>query len=164
MNTPGPRSPVVVIDSREQCPLSFANLPSRVGTLYSGDYSVAGCEELFAVERKSVADAIQSLTGERERFAREMHRLRGFRFARLLIVGTEADISAHRYVSNANPRAVLHSLWAFETRYNVAVVFSPDPDRAALLVERWAFWFHREQLKIADGIQSATTPIEQPAS
>jgi ERCC4-type nuclease len=45
--------PVIVIDSREQEPLSFTRLRSVVGTLTSGDYSVAGLEELFAVERKT---------------------------------------------------------------------------------------------------------------
>jgi ERCC4-type nuclease len=144
MNDAGNFRPVLVVDTREQSPLTFKNLPARHGTLTTGDYSFAGAEELFSVERKSIPDLVACCTTERERFERELHRLRGFRFARLLIVGSEAEITTHRYRSNASPKAILHSLWAFEARYNVPVVFAPDVDRAAVLVERWAFWFARE--------------------
>jgi ERCC4-type nuclease len=77
--------PVIVIDTREQCPLPFARLAVECGTLASGDYSFRGGEELFAVERKSISDLAACCAGEnRERFFRELHRLRGFRFKRLL--------------------------------------------------------------------------------
>src|SRR6266404_4010 len=110
--------PVIVIDTREQTPLAFHRLPSVQGTLQSGDYSVAGLEELFAVERKSIADLVACCMGEnRQRLERELHRLRGFKFARLLIVGSEAEITTHRYRSNASPKAVLHTVRAFEARY-----------------------------------------------
>lgn len=82
-----PETPLIIIDSREQTPLAFEHFPSRCGTLQSGDYSLAGHEGRFTVERKSVADLIGSLTAGRERFERECHRLRGYDFARLLIVG-----------------------------------------------------------------------------
>ena len=125
------------MDTREQSPLVFKHLPARPGTLTTGDYSFAGAEELFSIERKAIPDLISSCTIGRERFERELHRLRGFRFARLLVIGTEAEVLVHHYRSNATPKAVLHSLWAFEARYNVPVVFAPDVDRAAILVERW---------------------------
>ena len=34
--------PVIVYDTREQAPLVFTRLQSIPGTLYSGDYSIAG--------------------------------------------------------------------------------------------------------------------------
>jgi hypothetical protein len=60
-------------------------------TLQTSDCSVAGPEELFAVERKSVADLVACYVAERERFERELHRLRGCRFEAPLwpIVPTE---------------------------------------------------------------------------
>ena len=57
--------PVIIIDNREQMPLTFEHFPSRCGTLQSGDYSLAGHEGRFTVERKSVADLIGSLTAGR---------------------------------------------------------------------------------------------------
>ena len=39
--------PVIVVDTREQAPLKFERLESVAGTLYSGDYSIAGLEASF---------------------------------------------------------------------------------------------------------------------
>jgi ERCC4-type nuclease len=154
--------PVIIVDSREQAPLMFKHLPARPGPLTTGDYSIVGAEELFSIERKSIPDLVSSCTTERERFERELHRLRGFQFARLLIVGSEAEIQDHRYRSNAMPKAILHSLWAFEARYGVPVVFVPDVDRAAALVERWAFWFAREIRTTASSMEKAA--VGEPAA
>lgn len=154
--------PTLISDTREQNPLPFRNLPCIRGSLTSGDYSFAGAQELFAVERKSIPDLVGSVTGERDRFERELHRLRGFRFARLLIVGTRAEVEAHRYRSATSPKAVLHSLAAFEARYNVPVVWSSTPEEAAQRVEEWAFWFAREILSAAHALgNSAATAIPE---
>ena len=126
--------PVIVIDTREQEPLPFSRLQSVSGTLMSGDYSVRGLEQLFTVERKSIADIIGCCMGEnRERFARELHRLRGFRFKRLLIVGSESQILKGDYRSNIKPKAVIGTLRAFEVRYDVPVV---HPQRSQICRRR----------------------------
>jgi DNA excision repair protein ERCC-4 len=142
--------PTIVIDSREQTPLRFANLKAIRGGLTSGDYSFSGGEDLFSVERKSIPDLVACCAGSnRERFERELHRLRGYRFKRLLIVGTRQEIEAANYRSNINPQSVLHSLNAFEIRYDVPVVFCKDPTAAALQVESWVMWYAREVTKAA---------------
>src|SRR4051812_24911219 len=85
--------PVLIVDSREKSPLVFTRLPSRPGTLVTGDYSVAGCDNLFSVERKIIADLVGCCVGDaRERFERELHRLRGFTFKRLLVIGTPEEV------------------------------------------------------------------------
>jgi ERCC4-type nuclease len=89
---PADLRPVIVVDSREQDPLTFTRLQSVRGGLYSGDYSVQGLEESFAVERKSIDDLANCCSTGRDTFAHELHRLRGCRFKRLLIVGTRAQI------------------------------------------------------------------------
>ncbi len=156
MNAP---LPTLIVDSREQDPLVFKKLPSERGTLQTGDYSIKGCEEIFAVERKSIADLVQSVTTERDRFERELHRLRGFRFKRLLIVGGESEIRTHRYRGSANPKAILHSIRAFEIRYDVPVVWQAFPNKAAEQVESWAWWFSREVLKAAESLAThASSP------
>jgi len=143
--TPTPQ-PIVLIDSRERTPLLFENLPTERATLPTGDYSVKGFESDFCIERKSVADLVQSATFERERFERELVRMRGYSFRRLLIVGTLADIEAHRYRSQTNPKSVIASVTAFEIRYQLPVCYCPTPEAAAVQVERWAFYFLRERL------------------
>jgi len=153
--------PCIVIDSREQQPLTFTRLPSQRGTLQTGDYSFSGGEELFAIERKSIVDLVGCCTGEsRERFGRELHRLRGFRFARLLVVGTPADIEAANYRSNIKPQSVLATLAAIEARY-VPVVFAADPAAAASQVESWACWSAREITNAAKSIQNSADTLTE---
>jgi DNA excision repair protein ERCC-4 len=146
MKTP---TPTILTDSREQTPLPFAHFPTERATLPTGDYSVKGFENDFCIERKSVADLVQSATFERERFERELVRMRGYSFRRLLVVGSLADIEAHRYRSQANPKAIIASLTAFEVRYSLPVCFRETPEAAAVQVERWAFYFLRERLNAA---------------
>src|SRR5258705_6888527 len=73
----------LVVDQREheQSRLLFTRLPSVRGTLYSGDYSIRGLEDLFSCEKKGSLDELVSMvTTERERFTHELHRLRGMKF------------------------------------------------------------------------------------
>jgi len=145
-----PTLPTIVVDSREQVPLQFTRLPTATAGLVTGDYSVAGLEDHFAVERKSVADLVGSVMQGRERFERELARLRGYEFRRLLVIGTRDDIASGRYVSQANPKAVLASVDTFEVRYSTPVVWEPDAAVAAALIERWACYFATEVRKRAD--------------
>jgi ERCC4-type nuclease len=153
--------PVLVVDTREQTPLPIRRLPTVRGTLQSGDYALAGAEHLFAVERKSVADLVACCMGSnRERFTRELHRLRGFRFARLLVIGDRGQIERGEYRSAIRPRAVLASLSAWEARYNVPVIYAATPEAGAVLVERWAYWMARELVRDAAALVRACTRPE----
>lgn len=145
--------PTIVIDTREQEPLVFERLAVAGGTLYAGDYSVSGGEHLFSVERKSIADLVGSVTSGRERFERELVRLRGYRFKRLLIVGTVGEIMRHEYKSKALPSSVLHSISAFEVRYDVPVVWAATASDGGRKVEGWATWFAREMLNVVKAIE-----------
>jgi len=150
--------PMILVDSREQSPLVFTRLQAITGTLYSGDYSIAGLENLFAIERKSIDDLVNCcLSSNRERFEHELHRLRGYRFKRLLVVGSREDIAAGLYHSRIASKAVLATLSAFEVRYDLPVVFAETPESAALQVERWAFWFSREVVENANNLLRGCT-------
>ncbi len=148
--------PVIIVDTREQTPLRFARLDAQPGTLQTGDYSFAGGEEHLAIERKSVADLVGCCMGEsRERFFRELHRLRGFGFRRLLIVGTRQAIETGQYRSAIKPRSVLATLAAIEARFDVPVVFHSDPEAAAWQVEEWVWWYAREIVLSANSLLPA---------
>src|SRR5262245_13017551 len=117
--------PVIAIDAREQEPLKFTWLQAVAQGLFTGDYSICGLEDSFAVERKSLDDLANCcLSSNRERFEHELHRLRGYRFKRLLVIGSHEDIVAGRYHSRITPKAVLATLGAFEIRYDLPVVFA----------------------------------------
>jgi ERCC4-type nuclease len=148
--------PVVLVDSREQQPLPFRNLKTVTATLATGDYSIQGLQMLFSVERKSVSDLVGCVVGEnRQRFERELLRLRGYRFRRLLIVGSRAEIELQRYHSRISPKAVLGSLSAWECRFDVPVVYAATPAQAALEVERWCWYFAREMVEVVNDLWRA---------
>ena len=155
--TDGKFLPTIIVDTREQTPLQFLNLPCIVAGLTTGDYTVRGLEDDLCIERKSLPDLYGSLTSGRERFMRELHRMRSYNFARLLIIGSEHEISqGSRHAKGINPKAILHSLAAIEAR-GVPVVFASSTSAAAALIEKWAFWRAREVLKIASLLSNSTT-------
>ena len=59
--------PTIITDTREQTPLLFTNLVTVLGTLTSGDYAPRGLEHIAAIERKSAADLVSSVTHDRDR-------------------------------------------------------------------------------------------------
>jgi ERCC4-type nuclease len=153
--------PVIAVDSREQAPLKFTRLQAVTWSLFTGDYSIKGLEDQFAIERKSIDDLVNCcLSSNRTRFERELCRLRGYRFKRLLVIGSREDIEVGHYHSRVAPKAVLATLAAFEVRYDLPVVFAETPESAALQVERWVFWFARELVESAnDLLRGCTTQI-----
>ena len=153
--------PVIVIDTRERTPLAFRRLESVRGTLTGGDYSLRGAEDLFAVERKSIADLVNCCTGaERRRFDRQLHRLGAYRFRRLVIVGHRIEVEQRRYRSNLSPKSILSTLAAFEVRHDVPVTWANTPEEAAAIVERWAWWFARETIEQANGLLRSTARLD----
>ena len=141
--------PVLLVDTREQKPLTFSHLPAESATLYTGDYSVKGLEEYLAVERKSLADLAGSLTRERDRFMREMHRLRGYPCGYLLVIGDDMELSRLIAQGRLKLHQVEHSLRAIQSRYGVHVERAFTEEQAARMVETWAFCAWREAMKPA---------------
>jgi hypothetical protein len=90
--------PVVVCETREVQFLVFTRLPCVSGTLQSGDYSLRGLEEQIGIERKGSLTELASccMDPNRERFERELHRLRGMRFKRLLIIGSVDQVRSKK--------------------------------------------------------------------
>jgi ERCC4-type nuclease len=141
---------VAIIDTREQKPLPFHRLKTVRKTLYCGDYALDNAPWAAAIERKSIEDAVGCCMGEnRARFEKELMRLHGCSFRRLLIVGSRGDIEQQRYHSRISPKSVLNTLSCFEVRYQVPVVFCETPEIAGRQTESWLFWVAREQILTA---------------
>lgn len=131
----------IVIDSREQHPFSFEGYPVEVanGTLTTGDYSVPGFEDRVAVERKSLGDLLGCLTHDRDRFIREMERLRGYESAVVVVEASFDDLAAGRYRSKMNPESAVQSVVSIIQAYRMPFSFCGDRRRA----ERFVFDFLR---------------------
>lgn len=134
-------SPVVIVDTREKRPLAFPHVRTVEGTLQTGDYGVQGLRN-WCVERKSVPDMVNSVTNERERFFRELERLRGMQacgFARLLVIGTQREFAAVLARRAAKVASVLGSLASIDARF-VPVVWAATEEQAAAMIEGWAWY------------------------
>lgn len=132
-------SPIIIIDTREQDPLTFANLATEAGTLDAGDYSVRGLTHLIALERKSLPDLLACCGRERDRFKRELQRLRNYRFKLLLIEADAADLEGGDWRSALTPAHVLGSLAAWTAQCGLPVWLAGDHDRAGNFAGRWLF-------------------------
>lgn len=155
-------APVIVVDSREQRPLPLQSvidrhrLPFEIrrGTLRTADYSILGLEHLCLVERKSVSDLAGVVGHGRERFERELARLRDeTRAAFLVVEGSASDILLHRHLGHRiHASHVFGSLAAWSLDYGVHTVIAGSPLAAAEYVVRlFGAVLRREQRKAAAG-------------
>lgn len=116
----------IIQDSREQCPFSFEgfNAVVEVGALATADYSLAGFTDRIGIERKSLPDLVACLGVERERFARELARLRGYDCAAVVVEATADDLRAGHFRAKLNPEAAWQSVLAFAQRYRIPFFWS----------------------------------------
>jgi len=124
----------VVIDTREQAPFDFSEVPARESDgggyvvvrcvrrgLPTGDYSIEGFESRVAVERKSLADLYGTLGRGRERFAREFDRLAELEFAAVVVEGgwqhvVDPEGNDPLWYSRLEPRSVWGTVFAWSQR------------------------------------------------
>jgi hypothetical protein len=118
----------IIVDSREQTPWNFPqDIQVERGTLATGDYSLAGLTDIVAVERKSLPDFIGCCSGDtRQRFRRELQRLRAFRCRAVIIEANLAQIIAGQYRSRIHPHSVVGTLFSWQTRFNTPFVLAGD--------------------------------------
>ena len=98
-------------------------VPIVEGTLKSGDYSLKGFESRVAVERKSLADWYGTLGKGRDRFERELERLREYEFAAVVIEASLTEITTQppRH-SELSPKVVYRTLVAWTVRYPIRFI------------------------------------------
>ena len=132
----------VIIDSREQRPFGFRGAiyegtTCEVGTLQSGDYSLAGLTDRIGVERKSLPDLVACLGVERQRFERELQRAQGLEAFLVCVEAPWEDLAKGNYRSQLNPHSACQSVMAFAARYGTAFHFAGS--RAAAEYSCWSF-------------------------
>lgn len=151
LRSAGVPKPIVLVDTREQKPFPLhARHPNWIGgehraTLKTGDYSVAGMEDLLALERKSLCDLVACTVTGRSRFIRMCGRLARFRWKAILVEATLEDIKRGFYnddlPSRVHPNAVCGTFDAIEAKFGIPVIYaSVDRD---LATERAASWLSK---------------------
>lgn len=146
-------APTAIIDTREQEPFEFVNMPSAPGTLTTGDYSVKGLEHLVAVERKSLPDLLGCVGGDRDRFKRELQRLRAYRFRLLVIEATAAEIEAGGWRCKVHPNSVIGSLAGWAAQYGLPVWLGGSHESCGRFVERFLYQAARAVVLEAEAVK-----------
>ena len=133
-----PEQITAVIDTREQTPLDLSPLQTTIGTLTTGDYSVAGLEHVVSIERKSLPDFLGCVGTERERFDREVMRLLAFDVKALVIEATWQDLERGEWRSRITPQAAIGSLLGWIAT-GLPILMAGDHARAGRYVSRLLF-------------------------
>ena len=148
----------IIADTREQAPYSFDRFPDveviRAG-LESGDYSLAGAENIVAIERKELNDLIGCLTTGRDRFKRELHRLRPYTLKAVVVEATLQDVARGRYKSQMKPQAALQSVISFQVKYGISFIWAGDRSGGEYmthgLLSKWAREIQNQYEEIHNG-------------
>jgi len=109
--------PVAIIDTREQNPLSFRRFRKWFSgieerALPLGDYSIRGMEDSCVVERKDLADLIQSFTTNRQVFVNRLRRMSERPHSLLVVTASLTEIKSEYPYRAANPNRITQSLIA----------------------------------------------------
>lgn len=109
--------PVVLVDTREQNPFSFARFRGWFAgvekkPLRLGDYSVAGLEDVCTVERKDLPDLVQSFTAQRGVFIDRLRQMSRYPQRLLVITAALSQVKSRYPHSGADPNKITQSLIA----------------------------------------------------
>ena len=146
--------PVVLVDTREQTPLSFSRFPNWIAgekrrALRVGDYSVEGMEHLLIIERKSLTDLITTLMQQRSRFFKVSEKLTKYRWRALLVEASYEDVKTEYEAdlnTSAHPNAVSGSLDALEAKFGISVIYTSryrplaEEKAASWLSKHFTYW------------------------
>lgn len=132
----------VIRDQREKKPWDLPGVEAEEAHLVTGDYTIEGFEDRFAVERKSLNDLATSLGNGRDRFEAEVRRAQDMAHFVVIIEGTRADVEAHQYYSNIHPNAVLGTTEKWPRKYDtLEFIWAGSRESAAQeclrLLDRW---------------------------
>lgn len=112
---------IVTVDTREKWPYLFQDYPVDLvtATLTTGDYSLRGMEDQVCIERKTLNDFVGSICRGRERFERELLRMKAYELGVVIIEASMSDIVAQRYRSKMSSGAVAQTIFSWANRYGV---------------------------------------------
>lgn len=102
-----PNDVVVWVDPREKKPYHGRPLTFELNTLDTGDYALACAPDLLRIERKELSDFVACCGAERERFMREMTRMKAFAIPIVLVETTWEQLAAGEWRSQTTPASVL---------------------------------------------------------
>ena len=138
----------IVVDTREQNPFVFIGFQAstKPATLHTGDYSIKGFEEKICIERKSLGDLASCMTIGRERFERELERMRSMECAAVIVEEPFCNITKGNYRSKLNVKSFEQSILSFMFRYKVPFLFGQSRRHAEVIAFNCLRHFYNQKL------------------
>lgn len=134
----------IIVDTREQRPWSFAHRATSKTKLDTGDYSIAGMEDIIAIERKQSVNEIATNIVE-TRFVNVLKRLSSIKYGFILLEFDLEDIFRYPIGSNMpkhlweksriKPQFIMKHVLEWQMKYNIHVLFCGDADNAEKTAE-----------------------------
>lgn len=120
--------PTIIVDTREQEPFEFRATDRCAGSesskLDCGDYAIKDHTELIVIERKKGVDELCGNFGaNRERFERELERMKTIRFKYVVVEDYWSSIFKPSY-SRMPPNVIFESIFALELKYGIHFIFA----------------------------------------
>ena len=155
-----PSQVVAIVDSREQLPLDLAPLQTTGGTLATGDYSLVGLQDHVAIERKSLPDLLGCIGRDRERFEREVQRLKAYPVRALVVEAIWPDLEAGDWKSKVTPQAAVGSVLGWVAG-GLPVVMAGDHVRAGRYVARLLYLTARRRWREVRTFAAGVEEVER---
>lgn len=152
-----PADLVAIIDTREQAPLDLSPMRVERGTLSTADYSLKGLEGIIAIERKSLQDLIGCVGVERERFERELARLRAYPCRAVVVEATWSELQAGGWRSKVTPASAVGSVLAWISE-GIPFLFVGNHVEAGRAVARLMFVAARREWRKLQALQGVIAP------
>ena len=129
-------NPTIIIDTREQQPYEFKGLITERATLKTGDYSVKGHENTFAIERKSLNDWVHSITQDRDRFEREIKRAKeSLMFFAIIIESDMRKVWKEKLFSKVSKASIVNTAILWQMRYNIPIIWGSNRTQSAYIIK-----------------------------
>ena len=134
----------ILIDTREQRPWPFWDLPpdewdvsTEHATLPTGDYSLKGLQHLILVERKTLSDFANCCGRGRQRFERELTRMRDeTRHSYVFVDNTVKAVAEGSYPGRVAPATIIGSFMSWTMKYDTHFLFTGGPAYSVRMVVR----------------------------
>ncbi len=138
---------VILVDTREQSPFDFSRFEGWFAgiekrPLKVGDYSVAGLEDVCAVERKDLSDLIHSLTAERSVFVNRLRLMSRYPHRLLVITAALSQVKSSYPHGGANPNHITQSLIAVLAGLQVPFLCVDTHELGEELVASYLYQIH----------------------
>lgn len=155
-----PQDVCAIIDTREQLPYTLSPLQTVRGALDTGDYSICGCEQYIALERKSLDDLVSCCGTERERFEREIMRLLAYPSRAVIVEASWAQMDMGGWRSRISASSVTGSVLSWMA-LGVPFLFAGDRMSADAAAARFLYIAARRRWREARGLVANVLQLEQ---